>query len=711
MSDLSTTILIKAKDEASESIRKIANSTKDIGDVAKGSIGGVNALGAALKSAFLPIVSIGMALEGFRKSLSLASDLQEANSKAMMVFRNNTDQLNTAIKNLTQSYGMSAVEATKALGQLGDLFKPLGFAEKDALSLSETTVKLAKDLASFNNLNTDDVLRDIQSALVGNTESVRKYGVVLNEVTIQQAAVNAGLDPKNLSPSQKAWLILNEIIRSNADALGDYQRNQDSFANSIRRLQTFFTEIAVSFGNVFLEIINPIVSGFADIAFNALPYVVKAIQGFGQVLKFVIELVKGLLQAFDLLATFLIRSFGDVVLKAFTPLLKLITHILQTVASFYNKLVELANSVGINIPKITFDFNNASEEFINNLDNMIKKIKEGKTLFEALGLTAAKTATSISQNLPSVNVSVPVNSPSSSSSSTAASKEKTVQVQALSTQTDVFMTALMSFVNSFVNALSQASVAFGYLYNIIDTFAKNFANRLAVVIDDIFLPFVKVLDSFIIILGETFGNLLNALTPLLQVLASNVINQLSIFVLQIVQLLQFIIPAIQFISQILSPFMQAVSFVLNLIYNVLASIYNNIFVPIINIFIKAFNAIGGFFSGAINWVIDVINGVINAINTVLSWLRWGTIGTIGKINWENIREVSAVTVPSSTSAIGGAGTTGGTAYNSGGGLSVQNQRPIVVNFTNNGVLTGFKNDDEFIQWIKNGLKLASERGL
>ncbi len=204
MADINTTILIKAQDEASSQIKKVAEATKSVGDGAKSSIGGVQALGTAIKSSLGPLLSIAVAVEGLRKSLQLASDAQEATSKAMQVFRNNTAGLKSAINELTKSYGMSTLEATKAIGAMGDLFKPLGFAEQDALKLSETAVKLARDLASFNNLNTEDVLRDIQSALVGNTEAVRKYGVVLNETTLAQAAVNAGLDPKNSRPHKRA---------------------------------------------------------------------------------------------------------------------------------------------------------------------------------------------------------------------------------------------------------------------------------------------------------------------------------------------------------------------------------------------------------------------------------------------------------------------------------------------------------------------------
>lgn len=708
MADINTTILIKAQDEASAQIKKIADTTKAVGDGAKSSIGGVQALGAAVKSALGPLIGIAAAVEGLRKSLQLASDAQEATSKTMTVFRNNTQGLKSSIDELTKSYGMSTLEATKALGAMGDLFKPLGFAEQDALKLSETAVKLARDLASFNNLDTEDVLRDIQSALVGNTEAVRKYGVVLNETTLAQAAVNAGLDPKNLTPAQKSWLIMQEIIRSNTDALGDYQRTQDSFANTMRRLQTVAVEIATAFGSVVMEAIQPLASYFADIAELAMPYLLKGFQALGGVLQFITGLVKALLQAFDVLATFIVRSIGDVIMKAVSALAKALAQTLQLIANMYNKIADVARKVGVELPRITFDFVQATDEFSAGMDGVLKKVKEGKSLFEALGLAGKKAVEQTSQ--VATTIAMPVSAPvGGGGTTTEVKKEKAnVTAQAIATTTDPFMATLMTFAQKFQDALSRSSQAFSYLINALESFATTLANRIGPVVDAVLMPFVQILDQFFIIVGEQFGNLIQALRPLLEVLVSNVIQTLALFVLQLVSLFQFVVPVIQFLAQLLAPFMKAVGFVLNLIYNVLAAIYNNIFVPIINVFIKAFNAIGGVFAGALNWVIDVINGVIDVINGILRWLRWGEIGKIGRISWQTIAEVTPVAVPSGASSGGATTTTSGTT--SGGGLSVQTERPIYVNFVNNGVLAGFKDEDEFIAWVRQGLALASARG-
>ncbi len=90
---------------------------------------------------------------------------------------------------------------------------------------------------------------------------------------------------------------------------------------------------------------------------------------------------------------------------------------------------------------------------------------------------------------------------------------------------------------------------------------------------------------------------------------------------------------------------------------------------------------------------------------MLRFLNWGTIGHIGGMNWRNISTMGEIS--SSTT------TTGGTTSGGGGasGLSVVKERDVYVNFYNYGVLTGYKNEQEFISWLKTSLELAAERGL
>ena len=126
--------------------------------------------------------------------------------------------------------------AYQYLSAVQDLLKPMGIAPALAAEMSNEVVKLAADLGSFNNVPTDRVIQDINSALVGNFETMKKYGVVLNETTIKQEAMNMGLwDGKGvIDASTKAQVAFALSLKGSADAQGDMLRTAGSFANVMK---------------------------------------------------------------------------------------------------------------------------------------------------------------------------------------------------------------------------------------------------------------------------------------------------------------------------------------------------------------------------------------------------------------------------------------------------------------------------------------------
>ena len=66
-----------------------------------------------------------------------------------------------------------------------DTFVPLGFARGEAAKLSVQLTKLAVDTASFNNAQDIPTMMAFQSALVGNHEAVRRFGIVITETELK----------------------------------------------------------------------------------------------------------------------------------------------------------------------------------------------------------------------------------------------------------------------------------------------------------------------------------------------------------------------------------------------------------------------------------------------------------------------------------------------------------------------------------------------
>jgi hypothetical protein len=203
----------------------------------------------------LPILGIGAAM------VKVASDAEETNSKFDAVFKNQSASVREWAKDFSDNVGRSTTANLGFLATIQDTLVPLGFMRDRAADMSKQVVELATDLGSFNNLPTADVVRDIQSAIVGNTETLRKYGVVASQDAIIQEALTSGLikNKNELDATSKAQAIYNLLLQGTADAQGDAVRTAGSTANQMKKLKAQVEDLAIEFGQQLLPVVQDII--------------------------------------------------------------------------------------------------------------------------------------------------------------------------------------------------------------------------------------------------------------------------------------------------------------------------------------------------------------------------------------------------------------------------------------------------------------------
>ena len=198
----------------------------------------------------LLIVS-GGALAGF---LKIASDFEETSSKFEAVFKTQTDAARAWVADQAKALNRSVVSLQGYMARLQDTFVPFGFAREKAFELSKQLTLLGSDLASFNNVADDEVMTLLTSALVGNHEAVRRFGISITEASLKQELFNMGVK-KNINQvtiQEKVMARLAIIMRSTADAQGDAARTSESAENQIKGLGASFKDTATAIGNVFI---------------------------------------------------------------------------------------------------------------------------------------------------------------------------------------------------------------------------------------------------------------------------------------------------------------------------------------------------------------------------------------------------------------------------------------------------------------------------
>lgn len=234
-----------------------------------------------------------------------ASDIEELSNKFNVVFGDLSEETTEWAIELGESLNRSRYDIQEFSASLQDTFKPLGFVNKEAQELSKNLVELALNVASFQNKADADVIRDFQSALVGSSETVQKYGIIINEQSIQQQAYIDGINKtySELTNLEKVQLRYNIILGSTTDAVGDIARSSGSFSNQLKGLQADIKDVAVEFGEELLPVATDAVKGLRDFvdSFKGLDTETKkailSIGGFLAVLGPALLAISGLIKA------------------------------------------------------------------------------------------------------------------------------------------------------------------------------------------------------------------------------------------------------------------------------------------------------------------------------------------------------------------------------------------------------------------------------
>tara|TARA_R110002012_G_scaffold77737_2_gene197853 strand:+ start:75 stop:2702 length:2628 start_codon:yes stop_codon:yes gene_type:complete len=265
MADVSViSVLLRAKDETAAAFSKVeANAGKMASGIAKHrrSIGlGMTAMGGA-------IVGIGAL------SIKAASDVEEMRGKFNTVFGSMSGEVEKWAGTHGDAVGRSRFKLMEYASTLQDTFVPMGFAREEASKFARSVTELAVDIGSFNNQPTEEVVKSLQSALVGNTETVRKYGIVITAAAVEQRILNEGTakNKGEITEAMKVQARMNMIMEGSTDAIGDAERTSDSFANQMVRLKSAVFDAQVGVGEQLLPVLTslvekltPIVTGIMD---------------------------------------------------------------------------------------------------------------------------------------------------------------------------------------------------------------------------------------------------------------------------------------------------------------------------------------------------------------------------------------------------------------------------------------------------------------
>lgn len=264
------TLLVRIEADLKDVNAKLRQFDKNVQTTANKADGNFRKIASVAKGVFAAAIVMQAARAGLAL-IKFTSGVEEMQAKSSVVFGEFVGQVRSDLEAFGDSVGRSTFELEGMASSIQDTFVPMGFARGEAAELSVQLTKLAVDVASFNNASDTATMEAFQSALVGNHETVRRFGIVITEATLQQELYRMGINKtsQEASNAEKVQARLNLIMAGTSDAHGDAARTSDSFANQSKALSAALDELAVNVLTPMLPALAGIVGGLVD-ATNAM---------------------------------------------------------------------------------------------------------------------------------------------------------------------------------------------------------------------------------------------------------------------------------------------------------------------------------------------------------------------------------------------------------------------------------------------------------
>lgn len=173
--------------------------------------------------------------------------------------------------------GIDMSEFIRNQGIFMNMASGFGIVKDKAYKLSKGLTELAYDISSFYNVDIETAFQRLQSGIAGEIEPVRRWGIALDQASMQEWMLKKGIDAKvnSLNQADKAMIRYNMMVETMAKngAIGDFARTLITPANAIRILQQQITQLSRAIGSLFIPIlikVIPYVQAFVKVLTSAV---------------------------------------------------------------------------------------------------------------------------------------------------------------------------------------------------------------------------------------------------------------------------------------------------------------------------------------------------------------------------------------------------------------------------------------------------------
>src|SRR5210317_182015 len=295
-------------DKVSKQTKKLDNNVKKSSKENAKFAAGMSGLGS---TAIVGAAALaGKSLLDFSLSaIQAASSAQEAAGAFGTTFGGAAEKLNSQLKENANLFGLTTAEAQQLISVFGSVAQGIGFTQEESADLSSELFGLAGGIASFNNISAGaaPVLQAFRSALVGENEALKTYGIAISLAEVQTKAFQqTGKSVADeLTRQEKALATTALIFEKSAVQQGNAAREAAGFAAQTLIARSATQELREELGEELIPAAGEVLRVFNELREDSTPELINRFSDLN-------------LQVLGVVKTFNdLRDFGDGETKLF----------------------------------------------------------------------------------------------------------------------------------------------------------------------------------------------------------------------------------------------------------------------------------------------------------------------------------------------------------------------------------------------------------
>lgn len=212
-----------------------------------------------LSSTLSRVIGITAFVKLGKAALDAASDLQEVQNIVDVSFEDMTWKVEKFAETCIEKFGMSELSAKQTAGSFMAMGRAMDLTKEEASNMALKLTALTGDFASFYNLSQDRARVALSAVYTGETETLKRYGIILTQANLQEYANTLGIEKnvKAMSAREKLLLRYQYILKATQLVEGDFVRTQDTWANQVRVLKERWKQLLIVMGNGLITVLTP----------------------------------------------------------------------------------------------------------------------------------------------------------------------------------------------------------------------------------------------------------------------------------------------------------------------------------------------------------------------------------------------------------------------------------------------------------------------